>query len=189
MTRAAIALLALTFVLPAAAAKETYTIDSVHSQPLYEVRHMGFSLQRGSFTKASGKITLDRAAKTGTVNVLIDPSSMRSGDSRLDNVLKGEGFFNVERFPALTFRSSSVRFDGERLVEVVGDFTMLGVTRPVTLKVDNFVCGDQPFNKKPMCGAEVAMTIKRSDWGMTRGIPLAPADEVKIAIPVEAYRD
>jgi len=189
MFRAAIALLASTFALPAAAAEEAYTIDSVHSQPQYEVRHRGFSQQRGTFTKLSGKITLDRTAGTGTVNVLIDPTSVRSGDLTLDNVLKGEAYFNIERFPTLTFRSNNVRFDGERVVEVVGDCTMLGVTRPARLKVDNFVCGEDPFFKRPMCGAEVTTTIKRSDWGMTRGIPVAPADEVKIAIPVEAYRD
>jgi polyisoprenoid-binding protein YceI len=188
MGRKTAATLALTLALPAAAAEETYTIDSVHSQPQYEVRHNGFSQQRGAFTKLSGKITLDRTARTGTVNVLIDPTSVRSGDLTLDNVLKGEAYFNIERFPTLTFRSNNVRFDGDRVVEVVGDFTMLGVTRPVTLKVDNFVCGEDPFFKKPMCGAEVTTTIKRSDWRMTRGIPLAPADEVKIAIPVEAYR-
>ena len=188
MFRAAIALLASTFALPAAAAEETYTIDPAHSQPYYQVRHMGFSQQRGMFTKLSGTITLDRVARTGTVNVLIDPSSVRSGDQALDNVLKGEAYFYVERFPTLTFRSNDVRFDGDRVVEVVGDLTLLGVTKPLTLKVDDFVCGQDPFFKRPLCGAEVSATIKRSDWGMTRGLPLAPADEVKIAIPVEAYR-
>jgi len=188
-TRTAFAAVALTLALPAAAAEETYTIDSVHSQPQYEVRHRGFSQQRGTFTKLPGKITLDRSAGIGTVNILIDPTSVRSGDLTLDNVLKGEAYFNTERFPTLTFRSNNVRFDGDRLVEVVGDFTMLGVTRPVRLKVDNFVCGQDPLFKKPMCGAEVTTTIKRSDWGMTRGIPLAPADEVRISIPVEAYRE
>ncbi len=70
---------------------------------------MGFSQQRGMFTKLSGTITLDRVARTGTVNVLIDPSSVRSGDQALDNVLKGEAYFYVERFPTLTFRSNDVR--------------------------------------------------------------------------------
>jgi polyisoprenoid-binding protein YceI len=189
MTRSAIAALAMFVALPAAAVEETYNIDPVHSQPQYEVGHMGFSLQRGSFSKATGKITLDRAAKTGTVNVLIDATAMHSIDPRLDNVLKGENYFNVEKFPTLTFRSNNLKFDGDRLVEVTGDFTMLGVTKPVTLKVEKFVCGEQPFNKKPMCGVEATTTIKRSDWGMTRGIPLAPADEVKISIPIEAYRE
>jgi len=184
----ALAALAWALALPAAAAEETYTIDPAHSQPYYQVRHMGFSQQRGMFTKLSGTITLDRVARTGTVNVLIDPSSVRSGDQALDNVLKGEAYFYVERFPTLTFRSNDVRFDGDRVVEVVGDLTLLGVTKPLTLKVDDFVCGQDPFFKRPLCGAEVSATIKRSDWGMTRGLPLAPADEVKIAIPVEAYR-
>jgi polyisoprenoid-binding protein YceI len=183
-----IAALALALALPAAAEEQNYTIDPAHSQPQYQVRHIGFSQQRGTFIKLSGTITLDRVAKTGTVNVLIDPASVRSGDLALDNVLKGEAYFNIERFPTLTFRSSDIRFDGDRVVEVVGDLTMLGVTRAVTLKVDDFVCGVDPFFKRPLCGAEVTTTIKRSDWGMTRGIPLAPADEVKIAIPIEAYR-
>ncbi len=117
-----------------------------------------------------------------------DHARPRSGDQALDNVLKGEAYFYVERFPTLTFRSNDVRFDGDRVVEVVGDLTLLGVTKPLTLKVDDFVCGQDPFFKRPLCGAEVSATIKRSDWGMTRGLPLAPADEVKIAIPVEAYR-
>ncbi|HEX8012199.1 MAG TPA: YceI family protein [Casimicrobiaceae bacterium] len=185
---APIAALAWILALPATAEEETYTIDPRHSQPYYEVRHLGFSQQRGTFLKLSGTITLDRVAKTGTVNVLIDPASVRSSDPVLDNVLKSEAYFNVERFPTLTFRSNDVRFDGDRVVEVVGDLTMLGVTRAVTLKVDDFACGVDPVFKRALCGAEVTTTIKRSDWGMTRGIPFAPADEVKIAIPVEAYR-
>ena len=189
MIRTTIAALAWTLAFSAGAAEETYSIDPAHSQPQYEVRHLGLTLQRGAFTKVSGKITLDRVARTGTINVLIDPASVRSSEPRLDDVLKGPSYFNVASSPTLTFRSSSVRFDGDRVVEVVGDFTMLGVTRPVTLKVDNFTCIENPLSRKPMCGADATTTIKRSDWGMTRGIPLAPADEVRISIPVEAYRE
>lgn len=189
MIRIPIAALAWTLAFSAGAAEETYSIDPVHSQPQYEVRHLGLTLQRGTFTRLSGKITLDRAARTGTVNVLIDPASVRSNEPRLDAVLKGSSYFNVESSPTLTFRSSSVRFDGDRVVEVVGDFTMLGVTKSVTLKVDDFFCGADPFLKRPMCAADATTTIKRSDWGMTRGIPLAPADEVRISLPVEAYRE
>jgi polyisoprenoid-binding protein YceI len=189
VTRTILAALAWTLAFSAAAAEESYAIDPVHSQPQYEVRHLGLTLQRGTFTKLSGRITLDRAAGTGTVNVLIDPASVRSNEPRLDDVLKGPSYFNVGSSPVLTFRSSTVRFDGDRVVEVVGDFTMLGATRPVTLKVDHFACTENPLTKRPMCGADATTTIKRSDWGMTRGIPLAPADEVRISIPVEAYRE
>ena len=66
---------------------------------------------------------------------------------------------------------------------------MLGVTKPVTLKVANFVCGDHPVNKKAMCGAEVSTTIKRSEWGMNYGVPKALGDDVKISIPIEAYKE
>ena len=80
-------------------------------------------------------------------------------------------------------------FDGDRVVGADGELTMLGVTKPVSLKVANFTCGEHPFNKKPMCGAEATANIKRSEWGMTAGIPFAPADEIRIIIPIEAYRE
>ena len=81
-------------------------------------------------------------------------------------------------------------FDGDRVVGVDGDMTMIGVTKPVSFKVVNFTCGENPFNKKPMCGAEATATIKRSDWGMTNGLNINnPGDEVKLMIPIEAYKE
>ena len=186
--RAIIAGLAAAIAIPAAA-QETYVLDAVHSQPNFAARHLGFSLQYGSFGKLAGKVTLDRAARKGTVDVTVDTASIRSFDARLDVALKGEKFFNVEKYPTMTFKSTSVMFDGDRVVGVDGELTMLGVTRPVSLKVANFSCGDHPFNKRPMCGAEATATIKRSEWGMTAGIPFAPADDVRITIPIEAYRE
>jgi polyisoprenoid-binding protein YceI len=177
-------------VLPAAsfAADQTYVIDPVHSQPQWEARHIGFSNQHGNFGKATGKITLDHAARKGSVDVTIDATTIRTYDGRLDAVVKGERFFNVEKFPTLTFKSTSLSFDGDRLVGIDGELTMIGVTKPVSLKVADFHCGEQTFNKKPMCGAEATTTIKRSDWGMTNGINIGnPADEIKITLPVEAY--
>ncbi len=185
--RVAVAVVAALLDLPAAAA-DTYVIDPVHSQPQWVARHIGFSNQHGSFGKASGKITLDRVAKKGAIDVTIDASSIRTYDGRLDAVVKGERFFNVEKFPTITFTSTDVRFDGDRIVAASGDLTMLGVTKPVMLTVANFVCGQQTFNKKPMCGAEASATIKRSEWGMTDGVNIGnPDDEIKLTIPVEAY--
>jgi polyisoprenoid-binding protein YceI len=175
----------------ASAAEETYNIDPVHSQPGFEVVHMGgFSLQRGVFSKgASGKVTLDRGAHKGTLDITIDTASVRSLNERLDTNLKGDDYFNVAKYPTMTFKSSNLTFDGDKLVGAQGELTMLGVTKPVSLKVANFTCGEQPFNKKPMCGAEVTTTIKRSEWGMNTGIGKSVSDEVRIAIPVEAYRE
>ena len=172
-----------------AAAQETYTIDPVHSQPIFEVQHMGFSLQRGSFTKLSGKITLDRAAKKGSIDVTIDTASVKTIDPRLDTHTKSDSFFNVEKYPTMTFKSSRLIFDGDRVVGADGELTLLGITKPVTLKVANAVCGEHPINKKPMCGAEGSATVKRSEWGMTYGLPKAVGDEVHIILPIEAYRE
>ena len=192
MTRllvAATMALALAITAGRAAAQETYTIDPVHSQPTFEARHMGFSQQRGSFAKSTGKITLDRAAKKGTVEVVIDTTSIRTFDPRLDDQMKSENFFNVAKYPTLTFKGNNVVFDGDRVVQVDGDLTMLGVTKPVSLKVANFVCGEHPTNKKPMCGAEATTTIMRSDWGMKYALPKSVSDEIKLTIPIEAYRE
>ena len=183
-----LALAALAAVPIACNAAETYVIDPVHSQPQWEARHIGFSNQHGNFGKATGKIVLDRPARTGSVDVTIDATSIRSYDGRLDAVVKGDRFFNVEKFPTITFKSTRLSFDGDRLVGVDGDLTMLGVSKPVTLKVTDLHCGEQPFNKKAMCGAEATTTIKRSEWGMTYGLNIGnPADDIKITLPVEAY--
>jgi polyisoprenoid-binding protein YceI len=188
-TRMVLAGLVAALAVPVAA-QETYVVDPVHSQPQYEARHIGFGTQHGNFGKLTGKITLDRAAKTGAVDFTIDATSIRSNDPRLDAILKGERFFNVEKYPTLTFKSSSMTFDGDRVVAVDGELTMLGVTKPVSFKVANFNCGENPFNKKAMCGADAAATIKRSEWGMTNGLQINnPADDIKLVMPVEAYKE
>ena len=184
-----LAVLSVLIAVPAFA-QESYVLESTHSQPQWEARHIGYSLQRGSFGKATGKITLDRAAKKGTVEITIDATSVKSFDPRLDAILKGDRFFNVEKFPTMTFASTEVVFEEDRVVRVNGDLTMMGVTKPVVLQVADFKCGEQPFNKKAMCGANASTTIKRSEWGLTNGLNINnPSDEVKLLIPVEAYKE
>jgi len=191
--RALSAAIASLLALPASAvlADETYAIDPVHSQPRYEIQHMrGLSTQAGYFTKLAGKVTLDRAARKGTIDVTIDTTSIRTHDaSRLDAIIKGEQYFNVEKYPTMSFKSTNLVFDGDKLVGADGELTMIGVTRPVSLKVTNFTCGENPFNKKPMCGGEATANIKRSEWGMKAGIPMSSSDDVRIIIPIEAYRE
>ena len=181
--------LSVAIVAAGAAAEETYNIDPVHSQPNFEVQHMGFSIQRGSFTKSTGKVTIDRAAKKGTVDVTIDAASIHTIDPRLDTHVKSPDFFNVEKYPTITFKSTSLVFDGDRVIEVNGDLTLLGITKPVVLKVASEHCGEHPINKKPMCGAEATAMVKRSEWGMKYGLPRAVGDDVRIVIPIEAYRE
>jgi polyisoprenoid-binding protein YceI len=184
------AVLALAAVCASAHADETYTLDPVHSQPRYEIQHLrGLATQWGSFGKLAGKVTLDRAAKKGTIDVTIDTASIRTHNAQVDTIVKGPSYFNVEKYPAMTFKSTKLDFDGDRVVGAEGELTMIGVTKPVTLKIANFACRENPFSKKPMCGGEASASIKRSEWGMTAGIPNSTGDEVRIVIPIEAYRD
>ena len=186
--RIAVAVLTALIAIPVAAAPETYVIDPAHSQPQYVTRHIGFSNQHGNFGKATGTIVLDRAAGKGSISVEIDAASIRTHNEKLDAIVKGEEFFNVQKYPTIAFKSSNVTFDGDRVVGIGGELTMLGVTRPVHLDVTGFTCGENPFRKKPLCAAEATATIKRSEWGMTTGLKIGnPSDEVQLTIPVEAY--
>lgn len=171
-----------------AVAADTYTIDATHTWPMFEVNHLGFSTQRGRFNKTSGKITLDREAKKGAIEAVVDVNSLDMGFDKWDAHMKSEDFFNAEKFPTMEFKSDMLKFDGIKLTGAEGTLTLLGVTKPVKLSIAQFKCGEHPMNKKPMCGAEVVTTIKRSEFGMTKYVP-AVGDEVKISFPVEAYKD
>ncbi len=187
-TLAAVALGAAIATAPAVA-QDVYVLDPNHTIPMYEVTHMGFSQQHGSFTNATGKVTLDRPARKGAIEVTIMTASVTTGATRLVPHLKGEDFFNVEKYPTMTYKSVDLVFDGDNVVGANGELTMLGVTRPVPLTVTGFKCGPHPFNKKPMCGAEAVATIKRSEFGMKYGIPTAAGDDIKITIPIEALKE
>lgn len=169
-------------------AADSYTIDSRHTWPVFEINHMGFSTQRGRFNSSSGKITLDTAAKKGSVELVIETTSLDMGLEKWDEHLKSEEFFNVAQFPNMRFVSDKLVFDGDKVVGAEGSFTLLGVTRPLKLTVSNFRCAPHPMLKKPACGADITATLKRSEFGMTKFVP-AVSDEVKISVPVEAVKD
>ena len=180
--------LATVFATPAFADADTYTIDSKHTFPTFEINHLGFSIQRGRFDKTSGTITLDMKAKSGSVDVTIDTTSLDMGFDEWNQHLSDEKFFNTAKFPTMTFKSSKLIFKGDKLVEVDGDFTLLGVTKPVTLKVDLFKCAMHPMMKKDACGANATTTIKRSEFGMGTYVPMV-GDDVKIAFGIEAVKN
>jgi polyisoprenoid-binding protein YceI len=188
MKRFALAVVAATLTQAALAAPESYTIDPRHTLPVFEVNHLGFSTQRGRFNKASGKIALDTAAKTGSIDVAIETASIDMGLDKWDEHMRSDDFFNAAKFPTMSFKSTRLSFDGDKLVGAEGDFTLLGVTKPVKLGVANFRCGEHPIAKKHTCGADVSTSIKRSEFGMTKYLP-GVGDDIKIVIPVEAFRD
>ncbi len=187
MNKSLAVLLATLLAAPAYAA-DNYTIDSRHTWPVFEVNHLGFSTQRGRFNKSSGKITLDTAAKKGSVELVIETASLDMGLDKWDEHMKSDEFFNVAQFPTMRFVSDKLVFDGDKVVAAEGSFTLLGVTKPLTLTVSNFRCAPHPMVKKPACGADISATLKRSDFGMAKFVP-AVSDEVKITSPVEAIKD
>ncbi|HAF45526.1 MAG TPA: polyisoprenoid-binding protein [Gallionellaceae bacterium] len=187
MTRLITLLLAGSFAIPAHAA-DTYTIDPTHTWPMFEVSHLGFSTQRGRFDKSSGKVVLDTVAGTGHIELVIDTTSINMGFEEWNKHMRGPDFFSTVYFPTMTFTSDKIVFDGGKPVTASGELTLLGETRPITLTISDFKCGTHPMLRKAMCGANIATTIKRSDFGMKRFIPMV-GDEVKIFSPVEAYKD
>lgn len=167
---------------------DNYTIDPTHTWPMFEVNHLGYSTQRGRFNKSSGKITLDIAAKQGSVDITIDAASLDMGFAKWDEHMKGEEFFNVVQYPTIHFISDKLIFDGDKVVGAEGKFTLLGTTRPLTLQVDNFHCAPFPLTRKMHCGANISATISRTQFGMAKFVPMV-SDEVKLFSPIEADKD
>jgi polyisoprenoid-binding protein YceI len=181
-------LIALAFLgLPVAAVADSYTLDPTHTYPNFTISHLGFSTMHGRFGKTSGKLTMDRAKGTGSVEVVIDVASIDTGFKKRDDHLRSPDFFNAVEFPEITFKSTKVTFAGKG-AKVEGDLVIKGVSKPVTLDVASINCGVHPFNKKDVCGFDATTTIKRSDFGITYGVP-AIGDEVKLAIEVEAIKN
>ncbi len=184
-------LIALTFAATissiAYAAPETYNIEPTHSMARFEYNHLGYSVQLSRFDKTSGTITIDRAAKTGSVDVEIDAKSVNTGYPLFNEHMQGEELFNTAKYPTITYKSNKVKFDGDKVVSVEGDLTVKGVTKPVTLTVNSFMCMPHPMVKKEACGATATTKIKRSEFGLSKGVPYV-SDEVTLTIPVESIK-
>ena len=173
-----------------ACAADVYVIDPTHTTPMFEVAHLsGMSRQFGFFTNAMGRITLDRAARSGSIEVEIGTGSVVTAVRVLTDVLKRDDYFNADKYPVMRYVARDVVFDGDVPVRANGELTLLGVTRPVTLDITEFRCGTHPYTRRAMCGARATATLRRSEYGMTAGLPAAAGDEVRIVIPVEAMQE
>lgn len=164
-----------------------YVIDSSHTFPHFAVSHLSLSTQRGRFNKSSGWIVLDRAARSGSMELIIDAASVDTGDPVLEARLREADFFDVERFPSIVYRANRLRFDGDTLVGVDGELTLRGVTRPVPLRVTSFHCAPLPLIRIEACGASAEGRINRIDFGITL-YPSLIGTEIALLIQVEAHR-
>lgn len=179
--------LGLFLALPAFSA-DTYTFDPEYTIPVFEVGHLGFTTQRGRFDKAEGKAVLDFKEKKGSVEFTVLTKSLDMGSKAWTFHVSSEGLFNVEKFPTMTFKSDNLIFDNGKVVAAEGQFTLLGVTKPLKVTVNRFACAPNPINGKFMCTGDIAATIKRSEFGMTKYIPTV-SDDIQISVPVESYRN
>ncbi|MGF6573077.1 Polyisoprenoid-binding protein YceI [Paraburkholderia fungorum] len=161
---------ALSFNAISAMAADTYQLDPTHTYPSFETDHFGgVSIWRGKFKKSSGTVVLDRAAKTGTVDVTIDMTSVDIGNDKLDAELVTDKFFDTAKFPTAEYKGTSIRFKGDTPVEVIGTLTMHGITKPVNLKIESFKCFQNPMLKREVCGTESTATFNRDDFGVDFG--------------------
>ena len=176
------------FSAAAVAAPETYNVEPTHTYPRFEYSHFGYSNQQQRFDKTSGKIVLDRAAKTGSVDVTIDATSVNTGYALFNGHIQAEDFFNTAKYPTITFKSTGVKFEGDKPVAIDGNLTIKGVTKPVTLTVTSFHSMPHPMLKKDAIGANAVTKVKRSEFNIGKNVPYV-SDEVSLTIAVEAIKE
>jgi polyisoprenoid-binding protein YceI len=172
----------------ALAAPETFVIDNNHTFPSFSYSHFGYSVQTSRFNKTSGKVVLDPVAKTGSVDVVIDTTSVDTGSALFNEHIQGEDFLDTAKYPTATFKSTSVKFDGDTPVAVEGNLTMKGITKPVTLRITSFKLMPHPMMKRDAIGANATTTVKRTDFNAGKYAPNV-GDDVTINIAIEAAKE
>jgi len=175
-------------VTSALAAPQTFEIDGSHTFPRFSYSHFGYSTQVSRFDNTSGTVVFDADAKTGSVDISIDMKSVNTGFADFNGHIQGEDFFNTEKYPTATYKSSALKFEGDKLVAVDGTLTLKGISKPVTLTITSFQCMPHPMLNKDACGANATATIKRSDFGAGKYAPYV-SDEVTLNIAVEAIKE
>ncbi|MDH4482299.1 MAG: YceI family protein [Rhodoferax sp.] len=169
----------------ALAAPLTYTVDSSHTYPRFSYSHLGYSTQLSSFGKTTGSVVLDAQAKTGSVEIVIDTTTVNTGSVDFNGHIQGEDFLDTAKFPKATFKSTKVVFEGDKPASIEGQLTIKGVTKPVTLTVTSFQAANHPMMKVPALGANAFVNIKRSEFNAGKYAPFV-GDDVRIDIAIEA---
>jgi polyisoprenoid-binding protein YceI len=186
MNRIVLASLAALFGASAFAAPVTYTLDPNHTFPSFAADHFGgLSVWRGKFDATSGKVVYDKDAKSGSIDVTVDMTSIDFGMPKLNDHAKSAEIFDAAKFPTATYSGKFTKFNGATPTEAEGTLTMHGVTKPVTLKLDSFKCIMNPMSKKEVCGADASANINRADFGVNFGDKFGFKMDVKLQIQVE----
>ena len=188
MRKAFIALAALASLSAGVAHAADYAIDPTHTFVTFEIDHFGTTTNRGRFDKKEGTVQFDRAAKTGKVDISIDVASVNTGTAAFDKHLQSADLLDAAKHPKARFVSDKFAFNGDKVSEVSGQFTLLGKTVPVTLKANKFNCYDNPMLKREVCGGDFEATIDRSAHGLNYGLDWGFAKNVRLVVQVEAVK-
>jgi polyisoprenoid-binding protein YceI len=186
MKRIVLASLAALIGATAFAAPVTYVLDPKHTYPSFATDHMGgLSVWRGKFTDSSGKVVYDKAAKSGTIEVTVNTDSIDFGNAKLAEHAKSAEILDAAKYPTATYSGKFTQFDANGPTEAQGTFTLHGVSKPLTLKIDSFKCMPSPMTKKEVCGADASAEFNRSDYGVNFGDKYGFQMWVKLQIQVE----
>ncbi len=185
-TLLAAALLAATAA--ASAAPAVYEIDPAHTYPSFEADHMGVSVWRGKFNRSQGEIVLDKAAGTGSVNVVIDTASIDYGLDAMNDEARKDTLLDTPKFPQATYTGTLVDFRDGAPTRVKGQLTLHGVTRPVELAITRFKCVPHSLHKRELCGADAHGEFRRDEFGIDAGKDYGFDMNVALRIQVEAAR-
>jgi polyisoprenoid-binding protein YceI len=186
LQKALLAALAAALALPVAAAPVNYALDTDHTHVAFEFPHMGISTWRGLLGKGTGTVSLDRDARTGSVEVSFNTANLAFAHKEMDERAVGEKWFNTGKFPTATYKGA-IRFKGANPASVDGELTLMGVTRPLKLKINSFKCIDHPYYKREACGADAEGELHRGEFGLTKGAD-GDAGKVKLRIQVEGLK-
>jgi polyisoprenoid-binding protein YceI len=184
------ALLLLAIVAGSAtAASATYNLDPDHTHPSFEVDHFGgLSTWRGTFKKSTGTVTIDTEAKTGTVDVLIDTTTVDFAHDKLNEHVSSPEMLDVAKYPNAEYKGKFAEFANGAPKTVTGVLMLHGVTRPVSLTINSFKCFEHPMLKKQVCGADASGSFNRAEFGVNYGQQYGFKQDVLLRIQVEAIK-
>ena len=164
----------------------SYVIDPTHTFVMYEMGHYGTTTNRGRFSTKDGSVQIDGTGTSGKVDITMDIGTINTGVDLLNRHVQSKDFFNVAEFPTGRFVADRIDFAGDKVVDVPGTLTLMGQTRPVTLKAVRFNCYLNPLINRQVCGGDFETTVQRSDWGINWGLNFGFENKVKLLVQVEA---
>jgi polyisoprenoid-binding protein YceI len=182
-------LISILGIASATAASTTYSVDPDHTHPSFEVDHFGgLSTWRGTFRKTSGTVEIDTAARSGSVDVVIDTATVDFAHDKLNEHVSSAEMLDVTKYPTAEYKGKFVEFANGAPKTISGDLTLHGVTKPVKLSIDSFKCMENPMIKKQVCGADASGTFNRADFGVNYGEQYGFKQDVVLRIQVEGVK-